>query len=78
MKASKVKWLIGGVLVIALAAVGGFTFYNSGKKVEYITAKIQRGDIDSTISAPARMIPECSASDPIMNPETSCTNSRGV
>ena len=34
--------------------------------------------IASTNFAPARMIPECSASDPTMNPETSCTNNNGV
>ena len=51
MRASNRKWLIILVLVITLAAVGGFTFYNSAKKVDYITAKIDRGDIDSVISA---------------------------
>src|SRR5579863_7938093 len=51
MQASNRKWLIGGVLVIALAAVGGFTFYNSSKKVDYITAKVERGDIDATIAS---------------------------
>ena len=51
MKSSNRKWLIGGVLVIALAAVGGFTFYNSSKKVDYLTAKVERGDIDAVISS---------------------------
>src|SRR5262252_4563378 len=51
MKASNRKWLIGLAILIALAAVGGFTFYNSSKKVDYLTAKIERGDIDSTISS---------------------------
>jgi len=51
MKASNRKWLIGLAILIALAAVGGFTFYNSSKKVDYITAKVERGDIDATISA---------------------------
>jgi len=27
---------------------------------------------------PARMIPECSASVPTMNPDTSCTNRSGI
>lgn len=51
MQARNRKWLLGVGLLIALAAVGGFTFYNSSKKVEYITARIERGDIDATISA---------------------------
>ena len=51
MRASNGKWVIGLVLVIALAAVGGFTFYNSNKKVDYITAKIEKGDIDAVISS---------------------------
>ncbi len=51
MKASNRKWLVGVVMLIALAAVGGFTFYNSSKKVDYLTAKVERGDIDAVISA---------------------------
>jgi HlyD family secretion protein len=51
MKKSNRKWLVGLAVLVALAAVGGFTFYNSAKKVDYITAKIERGDIDATISA---------------------------
>ena len=34
--------------------------------------------IASTNSAPARMIPECSASGPTMNPDTSWMNRIGV
>ncbi len=34
--------------------------------------------IASTKRAPARMIPECSASGPTMNPLTSCTKRSGV
>ncbi len=51
MRASNGKWVIGVILIIALAAVGGFTFYNSNKKVDYITAKIDKGDIDAVISS---------------------------
>ncbi len=51
MRASKRGWLIGVVLLIALGAVGGFTFYNSNKKVDYVTARIQRGDIDAVIAS---------------------------
>jgi len=51
MKASNRKWLIGLPVLAAIAAVAGFTFYNSSKKVDYITAKIERGEIDSVISS---------------------------
>ncbi|HEY7337372.1 MAG TPA: efflux RND transporter periplasmic adaptor subunit [Bryobacteraceae bacterium] len=51
MKASNRKWLIGLPLLAAVVAVGGFTFYNSSKKVDYITAKVERGEIDSVISS---------------------------
>ena len=51
MKSSNRKWLIGLAILVALAAVGGFTFYNSSKKVDYITAKIERGEIDAVISS---------------------------
>jgi HlyD family secretion protein len=51
MKASNRGWLIGVALLIALGAAAGFTFYNSNKKVDYLSAKIQRGDIDAVISA---------------------------
>jgi HlyD family secretion protein len=51
MKASNRKWLIGLPLLAAVAVVGGFTFYNSSKKVDYITAKVERGEIDSVISS---------------------------
>ena len=36
------------------------------------------GNSRSTKRAPARMMPECSASFPTMNPLTSCTKSSGV
>src|SRR5262245_37189239 len=51
MKASKRNWLLGLVVVIGIAALGGFSYYNSTKKIEYITAHIDRGDIESNISA---------------------------
>ncbi len=35
-------------------------------------------DMASTNSAPARMIPECSASGPTMKPDTSWTKRMGV
>src|SRR5215469_10994113 len=51
MKASSRKWWIGLPILAAVAAVGGFTFYNSAKKVDYATAKLERGEIDSMISS---------------------------
>jgi HlyD family secretion protein len=51
MKALKIKWLIGTIVVLALLGVGGYTYYNRTKKVEYSTARIERGDIESAISA---------------------------
>ena len=51
MKASNRKWVIALPLLAAVAAVGGFSFYNSSKKVDYLTAKIERGEIDSVISS---------------------------
>jgi HlyD family secretion protein len=50
MQSSKRKWWIGGTIVVALVAIGGFTL-RSSKKVEYVTSPITRGDINSTISA---------------------------
>lgn len=51
MKASNRKWVIALPLLAAVVAVGGFSFYNSSKKVDYLTAKIERGEIDSVISS---------------------------
>src|SRR5437868_13776754 len=47
----KLKWLLGLTLVIAALALGGFTYYNRSKKADFLTAKVQRGDIESAISA---------------------------
>ncbi len=47
----KFKWLLGLTLVIAALALGGFTYYNRSKKAEFLTAKVQRGDLESAISA---------------------------
>jgi len=51
MKASRRNWLLGLIVLLALVALGGFSYYNSSKKVEYLTARIDRGDIESNISA---------------------------
>jgi HlyD family secretion protein len=47
----KLKWLLGFTLVIAALALGGFTYYNRAKKAAFLTAKVQRGDLESAISA---------------------------
>ena len=51
MKSSNRKWLVGLAILVVIVAVGGFTFYNSSKKVDYITAKVERGEIDAVISS---------------------------
>jgi HlyD family secretion protein len=47
----KLKWLLGVTLVIAALALGGFTYYTRSKKVDFLKAKVQRGDLESAISA---------------------------
>src|SRR5215510_13635427 len=44
------KWLLG-LLVLAGAGVGGWYFFGGTKKIEYTTAKVTRGDIESVVSA---------------------------
>ena len=47
----KLKWLVGFILLIVALALGGFTYYNRSKKADFLTAKVQRGDLESAISA---------------------------
>ena len=47
----KLKWLLGFTLLIAALALGGFTYYNRAKKADFLTAKVQKGDLESAISA---------------------------
>jgi HlyD family secretion protein len=47
----KLKWLLGFTLLIAALALGGFTYYTRSKKADFLKAKVQRGDIESAISA---------------------------
>ena len=47
----KLKWLVGFTLLIAALALAGFTYYNRSKKADFLTAKVQKGDIESAISA---------------------------
>ncbi len=51
MKASGIKWLLGGVALLALSALGGFTYYRNSHKTDYMIARVDRGDVDATISA---------------------------
>src|ERR1051326_7451946 len=47
----KLKWILGLTLVIAALALGGFTYYTRSQKAVFLKAKVQRGDLDSAISA---------------------------
>jgi len=47
----KLKWLLGLTLLVAALGLAGFTYYTRSKKVDYLTAKVQRGDLESAISA---------------------------
>ena len=47
----KLKWLVGFTLLIVALALGGFTYYTRSKKADFLKAKVQRGDIESAISA---------------------------
>ncbi len=47
----KLKWLVGFTLLIVALALAGFTYYNRSKKADFLTAKVQKGDIESAISA---------------------------
>ena len=47
----KLKWLLGLTLLIAALGLAGFTYYTRSKKADYLTAKVQRGDLESAISA---------------------------
>lgn len=43
------KWILAGVLA-ALAGAGGWLYFRSPAKPAYVTAKLDRGDIDSSVS----------------------------
>jgi HlyD family secretion protein len=47
----KLKWLLGFSLLIAALALGGFTYYTRSQKANFLKAKVQRGDLESAISA---------------------------
>ncbi|HEY2845565.1 MAG TPA: efflux RND transporter periplasmic adaptor subunit [Bryobacteraceae bacterium] len=47
----KLKWLLGFGLLIAALALGGFTYYTRSQKAVFLKAKVQRGDLESAISA---------------------------
>src|SRR5678816_4410908 len=47
----KLKWLLGFSLLIVALALGGFTYYNRTQKANFLKAKVQRGDLESAISA---------------------------
>ena len=47
----KLKWLLGFSLLIVALALGGFTYYTRSQKANFLKAKVQRGDLESAISA---------------------------
>jgi len=47
----KLKWLLGITLLIAALGLAGFTYYTRSQKAAFLTAKVQRGDLESAISA---------------------------
>ncbi len=51
MKASRRNWLLGITLLIAVAAVGGLTYFNGNKKATFLKAKVQRGNVEASIKA---------------------------
>ena len=51
MKAPKGKVLLAIIGSIALFSVGGWAFFRGQGRVEYRTTKVERGDIEATISA---------------------------
>jgi HlyD family secretion protein len=49
MKAT--KWLFSALVVAGAAGAGWYFLFGASKKVEYTTAKLERGDIESVVSA---------------------------
>jgi HlyD family secretion protein len=45
------RWLLGGAAAAVLSAVSVHTYVQHSGKAEYLTARVDRGDIESTISA---------------------------
>jgi HlyD family secretion protein len=45
------KKLLVLIVLLALAGVGAYTYYSRSHTVEYVTARIDRGDIEASISA---------------------------
>ena len=51
MKTPKAKVLLVIIGLLALSALGGWVYLRGQNRVEYRTAKVERGDIEATISA---------------------------
>ena len=45
------KKLLIAVILLAVAGVGAYTYYSRSHTVEYVTARVDRGDIEASISA---------------------------
>jgi HlyD family secretion protein len=50
MEYLKSKWMIIGVLLVAIGALTAFKF-ESGKAPQYFTEKVQKGDIQNMVQA---------------------------
>jgi HlyD family secretion protein len=48
---TKRKWLVAGAALLAVAAAAAISYFRGAGKVEYATARVDRGDIESTITA---------------------------
>jgi HlyD family secretion protein len=46
-----VKKLLVAVILVAIIGVGAYTYYSRSHTVEYVTARVERGDIEASISA---------------------------
>src|ERR1051325_11205979 len=51
MRSSSRKWMWLGLVLVAGLGVGGWAYYSGSRKIEYTTVKVDKGDIESTISA---------------------------
>lgn len=51
MRVSRRGWLLAVGVAIALSSFGAFRYYQNSHKIQYLTARVDRGDVESTITA---------------------------
>ena len=51
MKVSRKGWLLAVGATIALSSFGAFRYYQNLHRIQYLTARVDRGDVESTITA---------------------------